>query len=100
MTLLKQLFKYYIYFIIIFFIGRLGLFVLYFDRFSSVEINYYLTFLYGLKMDTMTASIFLVLPMFAVTLLPKIFSKFVNIFFNPNYAIENSKIIKSYKLVS
>jgi phosphoglycerol transferase MdoB-like AlkP superfamily enzyme len=31
-------------------------------------------------MDTMTASIFLVLPMFTLTLSPKVFSKFVNIF--------------------
>jgi phosphoglycerol transferase MdoB-like AlkP superfamily enzyme len=80
MILFKKLLKYYIYFIGIFFIGRLGLFILYFDRFSSVDINYFLTFLYGLKMDTMAVSILLLLPMFLLTLMPKSFSNFVNIF--------------------
>ena len=80
MILFKKHLKYYIYFIGIFFIGRLGLFILYFDRFSSVDINYFLTFLYGLEMDTMAISILLLLPMFLLTLIPKAFGNFVNIF--------------------
>ena len=80
MNLIKQLFKYYIYMIVVFFIGRVTLFVLYFDRFSNDDVNYWLTFIYGLKMDTMTASILLVIPMFLLTLSPKFLSNIVNKF--------------------
>ena len=75
MILLKQLFKYYLFLISIFFIGRLGLFILYFDRLENSDINYLLTFVYGLKMDTMAASILLILPFFILTLVPKLFDK-------------------------
>lgn len=33
----------------IFFIGRVSLFVIYFDRFKDSDVNYWLTFLYGLR---------------------------------------------------
>ena len=80
MNLIKQLFKYYAYMIVLFFVGRTALFIIYFDRFANDDVNYWLTFLYGLKMDTMTASILLVLPMFLLTLSPKFFAGFINKF--------------------
>ncbi len=80
MQIFKQLFKYYLYLIAIFFIGRLTLFILYFDRFKDIDDNYWLTFLYGLRMDTIAASILLVIPLIMLTLAPKIFAKFVDSF--------------------
>ena len=93
MTLIKQLFKYYIYMITIFFIGRFTLFILYFERFSSQDVNYWLSFIYGLKMDTMTACIFLVLPMFLLTLSPKFLNSFVNIFLKYYFLIVISIVL-------
>ncbi|MCU7951644.1 MAG: sulfatase-like hydrolase/transferase, partial [gamma proteobacterium symbiont of Bathyaustriella thionipta] len=61
----------------LFFIGRLALFILYFDRFSQMEINYWLSFLYGLKMDAIVACIALILPLVLLSLIPKSFSSFI-----------------------
>ena len=80
MQVFREIFKYYLYLISIFFIGRAILFVLYFDRFKDIDDNYWLTFLYGLRMDTMAASILLVIPVILLTLMPKIFENFVDIF--------------------
>ena len=65
--------------IAIFFIGRTLLFIIYFDNFKDNNPEYWLTFLYGLRMDTISASIFLIIPTLLLTLSPKIFAKFVNI---------------------
>ena len=78
MPILKKLFKYYLLMIFIFFIGRLALFGLYFERFSDTGVNYWLSFLYGLKMDTIVASMLLVIPLVLLSFSPKIFSKFIN----------------------
>jgi len=80
MNLIKQLLKYYFSLVLIFFIGRVSLFILYFDRFSSDDINYWLSFLYGLKMDTITASAILVIPMILLTLSPNNLKNFTNKF--------------------
>ena len=92
MRLITQLFKYYFYMIVVFFIGRVSLFILYFDRFSSNE-NLYLTFLYGLKMDTIVASIFLLIPMILLTLSPKFLNWLVNWFLKYYFLIIISFLI-------
>jgi len=78
MQLFKQLFKYYLYMIFIFFIGRIGLFILYFDKFKDSGVDYWLTFLYGLRMDTITASIFLIIPLLLLSFSPNSFKNIVN----------------------
>ena len=85
MQIAKKLFKYYLAMIAIFFIGRVALFALYFDRFSNDEVNYYLSFLYGLKMDTIVASMLLVIPLILLAFTPsnlaKISNSFLRIYF-------------------
>ena len=82
-----QLFKYYFSLISIFFIGRLVLFIIFYDNFKTESFNYWLTFLYGLRMDTITASTFLLLPVLLITLSPKKIEHTIN------------KIIKYYFLI-
>jgi len=79
MQMIKQLFKYYLYMISIFFIGRVGLFILYFDHFSHISDNYWLTFIYGLRMDTIAASLFLIVPLLILSLSPNKIKNFANI---------------------
>ena len=79
MQMIKQLFKYYLYMISIFFLGRLFLFILYFNHFSGISENYWLTFIYGLRMDTITASVLLIIPTLILALSPNIFRNFANI---------------------
>ena len=78
MGILRELLKYYFFMILVFFMGRVVLFILYFDRFSSDKVNYWLTFLYGLKMDTMMAGYLLILPVLFLTLTPNVVARFVN----------------------
>jgi len=78
MRIVKKLFKYYLLMIMIFLIGRMTLFVLYFDRFNNDNVNYWLTFLHGLRMDTMMASYLLVIPLILLTLTPKRIANIVN----------------------
>jgi len=59
-------------------IGRVALFTLYFDRFSNDNSNHWLSFLYGLKMDTIVASILLIIPLILLTFTPKNMAKFTN----------------------
>ena len=93
MSILKQLAKYYIYMITIFFIGRLSLFIIYFDKIQNSDSSIWLTFLYGLRMDTITASVLLVVPMFLLTLTPKKNQKFINIFLKYYFLIVISIIL-------
>jgi len=76
--MIKQLLKYYLYMVSIFFIGRLGLFILYFDHFSHISENYWMTFIYGLRMDTITASVLLIIPTLILALTPNMFKNFAN----------------------
>ena len=80
MTLISRLVKYYLYMIFIFFIGRLSLFILYFDSFKNSDTNYWLTFIYGLRMDTITACVFLLLPTIFLCFSPKLLEEFINKF--------------------
>ncbi len=78
MEIIKQLFKHYFYLIAIFFIGRLSLFIWQFDRFSQVNESYWLSFIYGLRMDTILALALLFPILFLLTLSPKFISKLVD----------------------
>ncbi|MBC8147640.1 MAG: sulfatase-like hydrolase/transferase [Bacteroidetes bacterium] len=78
MEIIKQLFKHYLYLIAIFFIGRLLLFIWQFDRFFEVNESYWLSFIYGLKMDTILALALLFPMLFLLTLSPKFLSKLVD----------------------
>ena len=78
MPIAKKLFKYYLAIISIFLIGRVALFALYFDRFATDDVNYYLSFLYGLKMDTIVASMLLIIPLIILTFTPSNLSRFSN----------------------
>ncbi len=80
MHIAKKLFRYYLAIVAIFFIGRVALFALYFDRFSNDEVNYYLSFLYGLKMDTIVASMLLVIPLIVLAFTPSNLAKISNSF--------------------
>jgi len=78
LTIIKTLFKYYLYLIGILFLGRLSLFVLYFDRFANDDVNYMLSFIYGLRMDTMAVSYLLIIPLIVLSFSPKILSSIVD----------------------
>ena len=80
MQILKKLFTYYLGMIALLFIGRLVLFIWQFDRFSDSEVNYWLSFLYGLKMDTMVVSMLLVIPLVVLSFTPTLLSKIANLF--------------------
>ncbi|CAA6819127.1 MAG: Phosphoglycerol transferase I (EC [uncultured Sulfurovum sp.] len=80
MLILKKLLKYYLIIIAIFLLGRIVLFGLYFERFSTTDSNYFLSFLYGLKMDTIVASMLLVIPLVILTFSPKSLAKISNLF--------------------
>ena len=79
-NMLKKLFKYYLLLISIFFMGRLLLFILYFDNFKNSDVAYWLTFIYGLRMDTITASILLVIPLIILSFTPAKLKKIANSF--------------------
>ncbi|WP_455756169.1 LTA synthase family protein [Sulfurimonas sp.] len=93
MDIIKQLFKYYIYIITIFFIGRISLFILYFENFKDSGVNYLLTFLYGLRMDTISASILLVIPLILLSFSPNNLKNIVNSFLKYYFLIALSILI-------
>ena len=78
MTIFKKLLSYYLLMIFIFFIGRVVLFTLYLDRILLSDVNYYLSFVYGLKMDTMLASALLVIPLLLLSFAPKIMANIID----------------------
>ena len=80
MILLKQLLKYYFYIILVFFVGRVSLFIVNFDRFSNDDVNYWLTFLYGLRMDTIVVSVVLIIPVILLTIFPTVLKDAINKF--------------------
>jgi len=80
MQILKKLFTYYLGMIALFFVGRLALFAWQFDRFGDGDVHYWLSFLYGLKMDTMVASMLLVIPLLVLSFAPTSLRKIANLF--------------------
>ena len=75
----KKLFIVYLGLVAIFFLGRLSLFGLYYDRISQSGTEYWWSFLYGLKMDTIVASLFLLIPAMLMLLLPSFLKQLGNI---------------------
>ncbi len=83
MKLVRELLKVYILFIALFFIGRACFYIIYFNRFDDISFEEsLLTFIYGLRMDTIAISIILVIPTIFLALSPKIFSKYISKFLN------------------
>ena len=76
---LNKLFIIYLGLITVFFLGRLGLFLFYFQRIIHSNTEYGWSFLYGLRMDTMVASLFLLIPAILLLLLPSALKSFANI---------------------
>lgn len=85
--MLKKLFTYYLVIVGIFFLGRIALFITYFDRFSDSGVNYWLSFVYGLKMDTMVASMLLVIPLIILSFSPISLAKISNLFLRLYFVI-------------
>ena len=80
MKIFKKLLSYYLGMIALFFIGRLALFLWQYERFSQSDVNYWLSFLYGLKMDTMVASMLLIIPLLVLSFSPSVLTKVANLF--------------------
>lgn len=78
MQVINQLIKYYFYVLLIFFIGRVSLFILYFDSFKESNVNYWLTFIYGLRMDIITTSMLFVIPVILICLSPNFLKYFIS----------------------
>ncbi|PTB88042.1 sulfatase [cyanobacterium G8-9] len=78
MKILAKLLYYYFVMILLFFVGRLALFVWQYDRFSDSGVNYWMSFLYGLKMDTMLASMLLIIPLVILSFTPRALAKVAN----------------------
>lgn len=79
MKLIKELIKVYFVFVAVFFVGRLFFYLLNMERFDDISFSEsMLTFIYGLRMDTIIISIMLAIPTLALCLSPKIFSKFIS----------------------
>ncbi len=83
MKLIKELFKVYLLFVALFLIGRFFFYLLYFERFNDISfLESLLTFIYGLRMDTIVICIILVIPTIFLAITPKIFSNFISKFLN------------------
>ncbi len=72
---IKKLLTLYLGFIALFSLGRLGLFALYYERISQSGTEYWWSFLYGIRMDTIVASLFLLIPAMLMLLLPSFLRK-------------------------
>lgn len=93
LNLVLKLIKYYFLLVLVFFVGRIALFFSYYSHFSNDESNIYLSFLYGLKMDTIVASIILVVPTVLLTLFPKVLDKLVDTFLKYYFLVFTSLAI-------
>ncbi|MBF7066396.1 alkaline phosphatase family protein [Arcobacter butzleri] len=81
MKLIKELFKVYLIFVALFLTGRFFFYLLYFERFNDISLSEsLLTFIYGLRMDTIVICIILVIPTIFLAITPKIFSNFISKF--------------------
>ncbi|MCU7799826.1 MAG: LTA synthase family protein, partial [gamma proteobacterium symbiont of Lucinoma myriamae] len=87
MKLIKLLLYYFLALLSIFFVGRVVLFSLYFERFADSDVNYWLTFLYGLKMDVIVVCGSLLLPVILLTLAPKQVKNTVNRFLTAYFIV-------------
>jgi len=72
------LLRLYLYLILVFTLGRVVLFAYYYQRLTDADINIWLTFIYGLRMDTIAACIFLVIPALLIHFTPVFLSALSN----------------------
>lgn len=91
--MLKPFFKYYLYIVLAFFIGRILLFIIYFDRFSDDNVDYMLCFIYGLRMDTIAASYLLIIPLILLSFMPQGISSIVDKILRLYFAIVFGTVI-------
>lgn len=88
MLIIREMLKVYILFVVILFTGRLVLFNIYLDRFNEISFaESLLSFVYGLRMDTILISMLLVIPTILLSIIPKDWGTII------------SKIVKIYVLV-
>jgi len=76
---LQKILFLYLGFITVFTLGRLSLFTLYFDRIQQSGTDYWWSFIYGLKMDTIVACVFLIIPAILLLLTPSLSKKIVTL---------------------
>ncbi len=93
MKIFTYLLKYYLLMILIFFIGRVGLFSIYLDKFADSGVNYWLTFVYGLRIDTIMAAMLLVIPLLLLAFSPRRLKGFIEIFLKWYFLIIISLLI-------
>ncbi len=75
-SLIRELFKLYLLFILLFFVGRGGLYFLYADRMADMALGEsLLSFLHGLRLDTMAVSFILVVPALVMAFTPARFAR-------------------------
>ncbi|AFL67426.1 LTA synthase family protein [Sulfurospirillum barnesii] len=87
MHFIKELFKTYFLFLVLLCMGRFLLYLSYNDRLHDISLGHsLLTFIYGVRMDTMVLSLLLVVPTLLLALLPD------------SVAIKITKFIKFYLL--
>lgn len=82
MKLIRKLLQYFLPLLLIFFVGRTALFVTYYSRFRDTDVNYWLSLVYGIRMDIMAASILMVMPALLLTLSPKRAGSLANLLLN------------------
>jgi len=75
LTLLLRL---YVYLLVVFTLGRAVLVVYYYPRLLDSDVSIWLTFLYGWRMDTIAASLFLLFPALLIHFSPSSFSDISN----------------------
>jgi len=90
---IKELLKYYLLLVGVFFLGRLGLFWVYFDRIKDSDVALYKVFLVGLKMDTIVASSFMLIPLIVLSFFPKALSNLADKFLKLYFAIVIAVVI-------
>ncbi|MDY0121333.1 MAG: LTA synthase family protein [Sulfurimonas sp.] len=79
MHFLKELFKTYLLLLAVLFLGRVLLYLFYFDRLEDISFfESLLSFVYGMRMDTIVLSIILVIPALLLSISPKRFTPLVS----------------------
>ena len=93
MRIIQYLLGYYLWIITLFFMGRALLFSIYFEKIQETDSSLWLTFLYGVRMDTIVSSTFLVVPLILLTLFPRFLQSFVEQFLKYYFLIILSFLI-------
>ena len=75
----RVLLRWYLVLILIFTVGRAVLIAVFYQRLQDSDVNIWLSFLYGLRMDTITASLLLLAPALLLHLTPRVLTGFGNV---------------------